>query len=214
MDAKMKGMIMSAMMALCLILGAMSIFSDEWLTETETDETGMDVTTNVGLSNYVTTTEYADSDTCEGVKAFYDGIAPDAENECDGAVFSSTMAISELCEMAEEATGEADEDCESTASAGSTGSMIMWVGVLCSLVAALVLILPMAGVDAMDKLPDMAKMITSWGAGGLMLLGVLVWYMMLPDGDSSASTGLFMAIGAAILGLGAPAMDKFMPADE
>lgn len=213
MDAKMKGMIMSAMMALCLILGAMSIFSDAWLTETD-DESGMDVTTNVGLSNYVTTTEYADSDTCEGVKDLYDYTVPDAENECDGAVFSSTMAISELCEMAEETTGEADEDCESTASAGSTGSMIMWAGVLCSLVAALVLILPMAGVDAMDKLPDMAKMITSWGAGGLMLLGVLVWYMMLPDGDSSASTGLFMAIGAAILGLGAPAMDKFMPSDE
>ena len=41
MDAKMKGMVMAGMMALSLVLGAMVVFSDTWLTseDTEDDET-------------------------------------------------------------------------------------------------------------------------------------------------------------------------------
>jgi hypothetical protein len=37
---------------------------------------------------------------------------------------------------------------------------------------------------------------------------------MLPDGDSSAAMGVWMALIAALLGLAAAAMDQFMPADE
>jgi hypothetical protein len=40
------------------------------------------------------------------------------------------------------------------------------------------------------------------------------WYLMLPEGDSSAAMGVWMAVGAAVLGLAAAAMDQFMPADE
>jgi hypothetical protein len=59
MDGKMKGMIMAGMMALSLILGAMAIFSNEWLTEEE--ENTID---NTGLSNKVLIFDTEDSDTC------------------------------------------------------------------------------------------------------------------------------------------------------
>jgi hypothetical protein len=53
------------------------------------------------------------------------------------------------------------------------------------------------------------------GVGGLMLLGIIGWYMML-DTDAEMVLGMsgMMGIGAALLGLAAAAMDQFMPADE
>ena len=39
MDAKMKGMVMTGMTALCLILGVMGVMGDSWLTDEEADAT-------------------------------------------------------------------------------------------------------------------------------------------------------------------------------
>ena len=47
MDAKMKGMVMAGMMGLSLVLGAMAVFSNTWLTSEDTED-GM---INNGLSN-------------------------------------------------------------------------------------------------------------------------------------------------------------------
>jgi len=60
----------------------------------------------------------------------------------------------------------------------------------------------------------MGQKVISWGAGGLMLVGIAAWWLMLPDGDASAAMGVWMAAIAAVLGLAAPAMDQFMPSDE
>ena len=95
------------------------------------------------------------------------------------------------------------------------GTIGMWAGIVCALMVTLMLVLPMAGIDAMDAMPDMGKMVTSWGAGGLILLGIIGWYMML-DTDAEMVFGMsfWMAVGAVVLGLAAAVMDQFMPADE
>jgi hypothetical protein len=211
MDAKMKGMIMAGMMALSLILGAMAIFSNEWLTEEDDD-----VTDSTGLSNRMMTMDAGDSDTCDAMIPLYEEMMEDATVECDGADLTMTIGISDLCELMEDDAEAGDEldDCEAAASAGTMGQIGMWGGVVFALLATLMLVLPMAGVDAMDAIPEMGQKVISWGAGGLMLLGIAVWYLMLPDGDSSAAMGVWMALIAAVLGLAAPAMDQFMPADE
>ena len=132
-----------------------------------------------------------------------------AEAECDGTVLTMTMAFSDVCDDSD------DDDACDMATGGMIGTIGMWAGVLCALLVALTLILPMAGVDAMDAMPDMGKMITSWGAGGLMLVGILGWWMMLPDGgEMTMGMSSMMAIAAALLGLAAAAMDQFMDADE
>jgi len=211
MDAKMKGMIMAGMMALSLILGAMAIFSNEWLTEEDDD-----VTDSTGLSNRMMTMDAGDSDTCDAMIPLYEEMMEDATVECDGADLTMTIGISDLCELMEDGgeTGDELDDCEAAASAGTMGQIGMWGGVVFALLATLMLVLPMAGVDAMDAIPEMGQKVISWGAGGLMLLGIAVWYLMLPDGDSSAAMGVWMALIAALLGLAAAAMDQFMPADE
>ena len=215
MDGKMKGMIMAGMMALSLILGAMAIFSNTWLTETEEDD-GMESTTNTGLSNQEWVMDAETSDGCDMVKDVYEAMFEDATVECDGSELTMTIAISDLCEIMDEMDADADEteDCESAGSAGTMGQIGMWGGVVLALVATLMMVLPMAGVDAMDAIPEMGQKVISWGAGGLMLLGMVLWYFMLPDGDSSMSSGLIMAGAAMSIALGSTLIGQFIPADE
>ena len=181
MDGKMKGMIMAGMMALSLILGAMAIFSNEWLTEEE-DENGTDQTTNNGLSNQEWILKAESSEECDMGKEFYEAMFEDATVECDGAVLTMTIAISDLCEVLDEMEAESDdiEDCEAGASAGTMGQIGMW------------------------------------GAGALMLVGMLGWYMMLPDTDAETGLGMsgWLAGAAMTMALGAAATGQFIPADE
>jgi len=211
MDGKMKGMIMAGMMALSLILGAMAIFSNEWLTEEE--ENTID---NTGLSNKVLIVDTEDSDMCDMMKPVYEEMMKEATVECDGAELTLAIGISDLCESMKDGDAESDEvdDCEAAAAAGTMGQIGMWGGVVLALVATLMMVLPMAGVDAMDAIPEMGQKVISWGAGGLMLLGMVLWYFMLPDGDSSMSTGLIMAGAAMSIALGSTLIGQFIPADE
>ena len=204
MDGKMKGMIMAGMMALSLILGAMAIFSNAWLEEEE-DGT----TSSVGLSNMELSADMGGD--CEMMAEMMDTMIDGAESSCDGNEITTVVAISDYCAMME---GTDAEDCDKTASAGTMGSIGMWGGVVFALLATLMMVLPMAGVDAMDAIPEMGQKVISWGAGGLMLLGLVVWYFMLPDGDSSMAMGLWMAGAAMSLGLGSTLIGQFIEADE
>ncbi len=217
MDTKTKGMIMAGMLALSLVLGAMAIFSNEWLSEEEKDDDGETVSTdNTGLSNKMLVMDAGDSDACDAMIPMYEEMMKDATVVCDGAEMTVTIGLSDLCDTMKDGGAPSDDvdDCEAAASAGTMGQIGMWGGVVFALLGTLMLVLPMAGVDAMDAIPEMGQKVISWGVGGLMLLGIALWYFMLPDGDSSAAMGVWMAVGAAVLGLAAAAMDQFMPADE
>jgi hypothetical protein len=211
MDGKMKGMIMAGMMALSLVLGAMAIFSNEWLTE---DDEG--ATVDTGLSNQVMVMDTETSDMCDAMAPMYEELLEGATVECDGAEMTLTIGISDLCESMKDGDSESDDldDCEAAALAGTMGQIGMWGGVVFALLATLMLVLPMAGVDAMDAIPEMGQKVISWGAGGLMLLGMVLWYFMLPDGDSSMGTGLWIAGAAMSIALGSTLIGQFIPSDE
>ena len=215
MDAKMKGMVMAGMMALSLVLGAMAVFSNTWLTSEDNDD-GMTTTTNTGLSNQQMIMDAETSETCDFVKGMYEEMFEDATVECDGSELTMTIAISDLCEVMEEMGEEGSdlEDCEAGASAGTMGQIGMWGGIVFALLATLMMVLPMAGIDAMDGIPEIGQKVISWGAGGLMLLGLLMWYFMLPDGDSDIGSGLLMAGAAMTIALGSTAIGQFIPENE
>ena len=211
MDAKMKGMVMAGMMGLSLILAGIAIFSNSWLTDEEDD-----ITTNTGLSNQQIVMDAEEDEACDMVKEMYEAMFEEATVECDGSVLTMTIAISDLCEVMEDTEADKDEieDCEDGAAAGTMGSIGMWGGLVLALLATLMMVLPMAGVDAMDAIPEIGQKVISWGAGGLMLLGLLMWYFMLPDGDSSMASGLLMAGAAMSLALGSTAIGQFIPENE
>jgi hypothetical protein len=208
MDMKMKSMMMAGMATLCLVFGMMAIFSNSWLSETD-EETGE--TTSNGLENSMIVNTYKTSTECEGIKDVI-GLGAPGEISCDGKELTIIFETATFCEPAE--GQEMTEECVDLLSANTKGSMGMWAGASCALIAMLMLVLPMVGIGALDHLPNVAKTVLSWGAGGLMLLGVLMWFMMLPDGDMSASTGVYMAVFASLLGLGSAFMDTFVPAQN
>jgi len=156
------------------------------------------------------------SDMCDAMAPMYEELLEGATVECDGAEMTLTIGISDLCESMKDGDSESDDldDCEAAALAGTMGQIGMWGGVVFALLATLMLVLPMAGVDAMDAIPEMGQKVISWGAGGLMLLGMVLWYFMLPDGDSSMGLHLWLAGAAMTIGLGAAATGQFIPADE
>ena len=210
MDAKMKNMVMAGMAALCLILGIMAAMGATWQTPEDTDdmEDGMDM--GMSLSAMWMSMDLEDETTCEELLDMGDDDMGESECDSDG-VMTMTMAFSDICD------DEDDDDACTMATAGTIGTIGMWAGIVCALLVTLTLVLPMAGVDAMDAMPDMGKMITSWGAGALMLVGTLAYLMMTPEDMSeemAMGMSAMMALGAALLGLAAAAMDQFMDADE
>lgn len=191
----MKNMVMTGMAALCLILGIMAAMGSTWLVPDDDEEM------EGGYSLTAMNMDMEEDASCELFSAMMDG------SECDGSVL--VWSFSDACDATDE-----DEPCD-MATGGMIGTIGMWAGIVCALLVTLTLVLPMAGVDAMDAMPDMGKKIASWGAGALMLVGILGWYMMLPDdGEMAMGMSSMMAIGAALLGLAAAAMDQFMDADE
>ena len=221
---------MAGMMGLSLILGLMAVLGGSWLTSDEFmgDEVDDSVEITYGLN--ALNIEDPDADCSDEMIEMLEEIYTGMEGECDGDTLFGTWAMSDQCDFYgklasdyEDAgiegedlaniTGAEDDAC-STATAGTMGTIGMWGGVVLALVATLMMVLPMAGVDAMDAIPEMGQKVISWGAGGLMLLGMVLWYFMLPDGDASAGMSLWMAGAAMSIALGSTLIGQFIPADE
>ena len=230
MDAKMKGMVMAGMMGLSLVLGLMAVLGGSWLTSDEfmgeEVEDEVEVTYGLNALHIEDPEAECEDDLVEMLEEFYTGM----EAECDGDTLIGTWAMSDQCDFFGDVASEAkdaglegddlddltdaEDDACSTASAGTMGTIGMWGGVVLALVATLMMVLPMAGVDAMDAIPEIGQKVISWGAGGLMLLGMVLWYFMLPDGDASAGMTLWMAGAAMTIGLGSTAIGQFIPENE
>ena len=212
MDGNTKNMALTGMAALCLILGILGALGNTWLVPTgdEAEEMEeMDMDSGMSLTSSWSTMDAGSSDECDAAAKMF-GDEDGVEVECDGSEMTISVAFSEICDA------DDDEDACDMATGGMIGTIGMWAGILCALVLTLSLALPMAGVDAMDQLPDIAKKIATWGAGAAMLVGMLGWYIMIPDTDSETGLGMsgWLAGAAMTIGLGAAAMDQFVESTE
>ncbi|MBT7244369.1 MAG: hypothetical protein HN874_02840 [Euryarchaeota archaeon] len=230
MDGKMKGMIMAGMMGLSLILGLMAVLGGSWLTSDEFMGEEVDGSVEITYGLNALNIEDPDADCSDEMIEMLEEVYTGMEAECDGDALSGTWAMSDQCDFYGKLASDyedagiegddlkqitdAEDDACSTVTAGTMGTIGMWGGVVLALVATLMMVLPMAGVDAMDAIPEMGQKVISWGAGGLMLLGMVLWYFMLPSGDASAGTTLWMAGAAMSIALGSTLIGQFIPADE
>jgi len=189
MDADMREKITMGMMVGCLLLALVAMFTTSWLVS---DDDDVDMTASLS-------TMYSDD---LDMEESYSDLASDCKDMVDSMTPAGMDKDYEACDEMDEA-----------ATAGLVGTICMWLGIVMALVMVLMVVLPMAGVDAMDNLPDMVGMVASWAAGGLMLLGVVLWLVLLPDGDSDMGYSAYLAIVAGLMGLGSTAMNTFM-ADE
>ena len=201
MDEGMKNNVIAGLMVVCLALGLMGQFGGNWLDAKEGD-------TSTGL----TTLNCNGDKDCEAMEM--DGMGMGAA--CEKGVDMMVAALSGGA-VTEGTKDQYDETCTEsydTESAGSTGSMILWVGSIAAIVCVLVLVLGMAGVE-IEQIPEKVPMITMWAAGALTLLAVLVWKLSLPDGDSmEGGMSVWLTIAAGVCGLAAGGMDTFMDGDS
>ena len=208
---------MAGMAGLCLILGIIATLGSTWLVPIGDDAEALEemgAEGGAGLTSTWSTSETASAEQCKETKEAMDAMDEDdiVEVECDGKNLEMTVSFSDLCD----AEGDDYEDDCDMASAGMIGTIGMWAGIICALMVTLTLVLPMAGIDAMDAVPEMGNKIATWGAGALMLVGMLGWYMMLPDTDSETGLGMsgWLAGAAMSTGLGSALIGQFIEADE
>ena len=193
---------MAGMAALCLILGIMGALGNTWLVP---DEEMEDADAGAGLTSSWLEMDVGSAEMCDDTLE----MMGDEDGECDGSILTMTSSFSDVCDETD------DEDSCDMATGGMIGTIGMWAGIICALMVTLTLVLPMAGVDAMDAVPEMGNKIATWGAGALMLVGMLAWYFMLPDGgESSLGMSGWMAGAAMSMGLGSALIGQFIEADE
>ena len=183
MDSNMKGKIMTGMIVGAFLFALLAVIGSSWMTAEE-----------------------------EGVEGKFSLSKLELKMEFMGEKISEEEVYSEGCEEYDD-----DESCK-LATAGFVGKMGLWIGILMAGTYAAMMILPMVGNDSMDAIPEIGQKIISWGAGGMMLLGTIGWLILKPEittatGDVSLGMSFFMAMFAGLLGLAAPLMDMFVPAD-
>ncbi|MCH2435120.1 MAG: hypothetical protein MK197_02370, partial [Candidatus Poseidoniaceae archaeon] len=167
---------MAAMSALCLVLGIMGAMGSTWLTPDLSDEE-QEIADEMGMTsgaalNYAwmeLDADVTESECEDAIDATESAVGGTASCDSDG-VMTVEMPFSDQCDDLE---GEDGEDACDMATGGMIGTIGMWAGIVCALLITLTMVLPMAGVDAMDGVPEMATKVATWGAGALMLVGML-----------------------------------------
>ena len=103
-----------------------------------------------------------------------------------------------------------DDDFCSMQTAGITAKVFIWIGLILCLYMIVISILPFAGKgDLVNRIPAKLTMIASWAAGGMMLAGVILWYLIVPSAGFDVGFSAYMALFAGLLGLGSTFMNKF-----
>ena len=164
---------MAAMSALCLVLGIMGAMGSTWLTpdlsdeeQEMADEMGMESGVALNYGWIIIDRDVSESECEDTIEATELGIGGTASCDSDG-VMTVEMPFSETCDDTD------DEDSCDMARGGMIGTIGMWAGIVCALLITLTMVLPMAGVDAMDAVSENVTQIATWAAGALMLVGML-----------------------------------------
>jgi hypothetical protein len=208
------------MIAVSIATSAMGLFMDSWRTIEDDDESER--------SQGLTSTSYdcsdVDNDDDEQDMCKVTGIfiamgmddAVEKYDEVEDIPVSGVFEHDSMCdnfkefgeayndgEFPEEEEDEL-EDCEDLASAGETGSTILWIGFG---VAFISLILCMISAISRDSISRIVGGVTGLSGGLLMGVSVLVWSQMLPNGigggdnDWDAGLNFYLTLVGGFLSL-------------
>ena len=180
-DRKSGAQLALALTVFALVLTTNSIINESWLTQTSGEE--LIVTDNFGLLDF-------NVEQCDG-------------NNCTKQVDSFASAYDNCTKTFEElgfnqsAIDEACSDINTTHTAGLTATVLLSISAITLLVASVFHVRNMVGLTS--KIGN----IVSISGGALTVLGILTWYTILPDTESSPDwgQGLWLAIISGLLAI-------------
>ena len=123
----------------------------------------------------------------------------------------SSDSLSELCELEEEVVDSTDADTCAIARAGAVATVFLWLGILFTVLTIVHSYLPVEVLDWMDeRIPESVTATIVWFGGAFMLIGVLLWYILLPDiGTVDVGRSAYLTIVAGLVGLGSIVFNKY-----
>ena len=169
-----------------ILLAMFGVMSDAWAVQEESETVemfGTEITTKMELEtglDDVSVTICVD-DECETTN-----------DDLSSAYDNCTSTAKEL-EYNKSQQEELCGDLGKTASAGLAGMVLISIGIIVMLVILVTTFMELRGtaIPYSQHYP--------FAAAVFVLLGVAVWYLMLPEGDASLGVGAWMAIASAVL---------------
>ena len=123
----------------------------------------------------------------------------------------SSDSLSELCELEEEVVDSTDADTCAIARAGAVATVFLWLGILFTVLTIVHSYLPVEVLDWMDeRIPESVTATIVWFGGAFMLIGVLLWYILLPDiGTVDVGRSAYLTVMAGLVGLGSIVFNEY-----
>ena len=123
----------------------------------------------------------------------------------------SSDSLSELCELEEEVVDSTDADTCAIARAGAVATVFLWLGIMFTVLTIVHSYLPVEVLDWMDeRIPESVTATIVWFGGVSMLIGVLLWYILLPDiGTVDVGRSAYLTVMAGLVGLGSIVFNKY-----
>ena len=123
----------------------------------------------------------------------------------------SIDSLSELCELEEEVVDSTDADTCAIARAGAVATVFLWLGIMFTVLTIVHSYLPVEVLDWMDeRIPESVTATIVWFGGVSMLIGVLLWYILLPDiGTVDVGRSAYLTVMAGLVGLGSIVFNKY-----
>ena len=203
-----------------LLLTIMGQFGNSWQVSNEDDSLSL------GLRNIVIDcSEQQNEDSC--IATTYILLAEDTEKAAGETPPSDPVLkgdIENFCEnnyaFALEFADDIDNDtlrteagdfremCLDNDGAGGISGMILWIGIIGSLAATVMLVMSMLGQTLPGGVENYGR-ISSFVSGGLILFAAILWMIMKDNMDDNLTTGMsfYLALFAGLFAVGAGVLD-------
>ena len=180
------------------VLGGTWLVPEEEIDDAEAYSTLTTMYVSIDMSEVLSTFDLTCQDMLDAdEEGVYEGAT------CDGNVITQSMVWSDICDDTE------DEDACDAASAGTAGSITLWIAVAAGLGATILIIFNVFGIGVLPVDTQKFGMIAGIAAGALAGIAVLVWYLMLPDeGDMNSGLNVWLTVTGAVTGIVAGVLTK------
>tara|TARA_B100001250_G_C19793548_1_gene787694 strand:+ start:85 stop:1002 length:918 start_codon:yes stop_codon:yes gene_type:complete len=206
-----------ACIAMALILSITVQFTNTW-------QTGSDSEVGFGLNSLYIDCSDSDDPNCneiayimvsEDFNSADPNDAPDddvfrgsLENYCENSFKYIKESAADNGADIDASVGEVRQECLDMNSAGNVGGIVIWLGAIGALLGTVMMVMGMLGKTLPANAEGFGK-ITAWVSGVILILGVIIWKLMLPDSNLDLEIGMsfYLAIFAGLLAIIAGILD-------